>query len=537
VAAGASFNAPAALKADLLPDPILELHDITKRFDQVVALAGVDFDLFAGEVHTVLGENGAGKSTLMSILSGASHPDSGVFLVRGEPVSFRSPADGFAHGIGMVHQHYQLVRTLTAAENLHLGWAETPLLADRKRLIARAQELVTQYELGVNVSRRVADMSVGEQQRVEILRTLVRGARVIILDEPTAALTPQETEGLFAVVRRLVHDGKSVIFISHKLAEVMTISNRITVLRRGKNMGTLDARDADELTLTRMMIGREVVSQTRKPRSEAPGEPILVAEDLTALDDDGSLGLRGASLVVNAREIVGVAGVAGNGQRELSEALTGLRKVTSGKITIGGVDLTNAGPRAFLHAGVGHIPEDRFNVGLAGSESIEVNAILKAFERPPIARGPLIVRRESRLFANRLLEHARVEAKTISARVGQLSGGSAQRLLVGREVLSKPRLLVACHPTRGLDVAAVVEVHRHLLEARAEGLGVLLIAEDLDEIIALADRIVVMFDGRIIDEFSADKVDIDTLGLRMAGSLAEVGSSGAAGAGTRGSEA
>jgi simple sugar transport system ATP-binding protein len=507
-----------------LPDPILELHDITKRFDQVVALAGVDFDLFVGEVHTLLGENGAGKSTLMSILSGASHPDTGTFLVRGEPVSFRSPRDGFAHGIGMVHQHYQLVRTLTAAENLHLGWAETPLLANRKRLIARAQELVVKYELGVNVSRRVADMSVGEQQRAEILRTLVRGANIIILDEPTAALTPQEAEGLFAVIRHLVDDGKSVIFISHKLAEVMSISSRITVLRRGKNMGTLAAKDADELRLTRLMVGREVVSQTRPARSAPPGETILVADDLRALDDDGSLGLQGASLSVAAGEIVGVAGVAGNGQRELSEVLTGLRKVTAGKVTIGGADLTNAGPRAFLAAGVGHIPEDRFSVGLAGNESIETNAILKAFERPPVARGPLIVRRESRRFANRLLEHARVDAKTISARVRQLSGGNAQRLLVGREVLNNPRLLVACHPTRGLDVAAIAEVQRHLSEARTEGLGVLLIAEDLDEIIALADRIVVMFEGRIIDKFLSDEVDRDTLGLRMAGSLADAGS-------------
>ena len=520
-----------------MPEPILELHDITKRFDQVVALAGVDFDLVAGEVHTVLGENGAGKSTLMNILSGASHPDSGTFLVRGDPVAFRSPRDGFAHGIGMVHQHYQLVRTLTAAENLHLGWAETPRLADRKRLIARAEELVTRYELGVSVSRRVADMSVGEQQRVEILRTLVRGAGVVILDEPTAALTPQEAEGLFAVIRHLVGDGKSVIFISHKLAEVMSISNRITVLRRGTNMGTVAAKEADELTLTRMMVGREVASQTRKSRSGTRGEPILVAGDLAALDDDGSLGLRGASVVVHAGEIVGVAGVAGNGQRELSEVLTGLRKVTSGTISIGGVDLTNGGPRAFLRAGVGHVPEDRFSVGLAGSESIEVNAILKAFERPPVARGPFIVRRESRRFANRLLEHARVEAKSVSARVRQLSGGNAQRLLVGREVLSKPRLLVACHPTRGLDVAAVAEVHRHLLDARAEGLGVLLIAEDLDEIVALADRIVVMYDGRIIDEFSPDTVDIDTLGLRMAGSLAEVGTGPAATADSPGSGA
>jgi ABC-type uncharacterized transport system ATPase subunit len=527
---GCPSGRPCCAEGTNLPDPILELHGITKRFDQVVALVGVDFDLLAGEVHTVLGENGAGKSTLMSILSGSSHPDSGTFLVRGEPVSFRSPRDGFSHGIGMVHQHYQLVRTLTAAENLHLGWRQTPRLVDRKRLIARAHELVMQYELGVNVSRRVADMSVGEQQRVEILRTLVRGAQVIILDEPTAALTPQEAEGLFAVVRRLVDGGKSVVFISHKLAEVMTISNRITVLRRGKNMGTLAAKDADELTLTRMMVGREVVSQTRRPRAKAPGEPILVAEDLVALDDDGSLGLRGASLAVNAGEIVGVAGVAGNGQRELSEVLTGLRKLKSGKITIGGVDLTNAGPRRFLAAGVGHVPEDRLAVGLAGSESIEVNAILKAFERPPIARGPFIIRRESRRFAHRLLEHARVDTKSIATRVRQLSGGNAQRLLVGREVLSKPRLLVACHPTRGLDVAAVEEVHRHLLEARAEGLGVLLIAEDLDEIVALADRIVVMFDGRIIDEFSAGDVDIDTLGLRMAGSFAGVASGAAAGA-------
>jgi simple sugar transport system ATP-binding protein len=518
-----------------LPDSILELHNITKRFDQVVALGGVNFDLFPGEVHTVLGENGAGKSTLMSILSGASHPDSGTFLVRGSPVSFRSPRDGFAHGIGMVHQHYQLVRTLTAAENLHLGWTETPRFVDRKRLIARAQELVLQYELGVNVSRRVADMSVGEQQRVEILRTLVRGAHVIILDEPTAALTPQEADGLFAVIRRLIGDGKSVIFISHKLGEVMTISGRITVLRRGHNMGTVAAREADELTLTRMMVGREVVGQTRRPRSEVSGEPVLVAKGLFALDDDGSLGLRGASLVVNTGEIVGVAGVAGNGQRELAEALTGLRKVTSGQITIAGTDLTNAGPRAFLRAGVGYVPEDRFSVGLAGSETIEVNAILRAFERPPIARGPLVVRRESRRFATQLLKHARVDAKTITARVRQLSGGNAQRLLVGREVLNKPRLLVASNPTRGLDVAAIAEVHRHLLEARQEGLGVLLIAEDLDDIVGLADRIVVMFEGRIIDEFSGDNVDIDILGLRMAGSLAAVGSDAAAGTAAPGS--
>ncbi|HZQ65468.1 MAG TPA: ABC transporter ATP-binding protein [Gaiellaceae bacterium] len=507
-----------------MPDPILELHDITKRFDQVVALAGVDFDLFGGEVHTVLGENGAGKSTLMSILSGASHPDTGTFLVRGEPVSFRSPRDGFAHGIGMVHQHYQLVRTLTAAENLHIGWAETPLLVNRKRLIARAQELVSKYELGVNVSRRVADMSVGEQQRAEILRTLVRGANIIILDEPTAALAPQEAEGLFDVIRNLVGDGKSVIFISHKLAEVMSISSRITVLRRGKNMGTLAAKDADELTLTRMMVGRDVINRMRPTGSARAGETILVADDLFALDDDGSLGLQGASLSVRAGEIVGVAGVAGNGQRELSEALTGLRKITAGKITIGGTDLSNANPRAFLAAGVGHIPEDRYSVGLAGNESIETNAILKAFERPPIARGPFIVQQESRRFAKRLLEHARVEAKSISARVRQLSGGNAQRLLVGREVLNKPRLLVACHPTRGLDVAAMAEVQRHLSEARAQGLAVLLIGEDLDELVALADRIVVMFEGRIIDEFSSANVDLDTLGLRMAGSLADADS-------------
>jgi general nucleoside transport system ATP-binding protein len=515
-------QAPLPSRRATLPDPILELHGVTKRFDQVVALAGVDFDLLAGEVHTVLGENGAGKSTLMSILSGSVHPDGGTFLIGGEPVSFRSPRDGFAHGIGMVHQHYQLVRTLTAAENLHLGWAETPPFVDRKRLIARAEKLVTQYELGVNVARKVADMSVGEQQRVEILRTLVRGARVIILDEPTAALTPHEAEGLFAVIRNLVDGGKSVIFISHKLAEVMTISTRITVLRRGENMGTLAAKDAEELTLTRMMVGREVASVTRKARSEPPGEPILVAEDLVALDDDGSLGLQGASLVVHSREILGIAGVAGNGQRELSEALTGLRRVESGTITIDGVDVTNGGPQAFLAAGVGHIPEDRLAVGLAGSETIEVNAILKAFNRPPIAWGPFISRRHSRRFATQLVTHARVQTKSIATPVRQLSGGNAQRLLVGREILSRPRLLVTVHPTRGLDVAAIEEVHRHLLDARADGLGIVLIAEDLDEIIALADRILVMYDGRLIAEFPADGVDRDTLGLRMAGSLADV---------------
>jgi simple sugar transport system ATP-binding protein len=301
----------------------------------------------------------------------------------------------------------------------------------------------------------------------------------------------------------------------------MTISNRITVLRRGLNVGTVAAVDADELILARMMVGREVARPTRAPREEPPGNPILVAEDLVALDDDGSIGLQGASLVVNSREIVGIAGVAGNGQRELSEALTGLRRVMSGKITIDGVDVTNAGPKAFLGAGVGHVPEDRLAVGLAGSESIELNAILKAFDRAPIAHGPFIVRRESRRFAQRLVEHARVQAKSIATQVRQLSGGNAQRLLVGREVLSRPRLLIAVHPTRGLDVAAIEEVHRHLVEARAAGLGIVLIAEDLDELVTLADRILVMYDGRLIDEFQAENVNRDVLGLRMAGSFAD----------------
>jgi general nucleoside transport system ATP-binding protein len=500
---------------------LLELQGITKRFDQVTALAGVDFDLLPGEVHTVLGENGAGKSTLMGILSGSIHPDSGTFLVDGEPVTFRSPRDGFAHGIGMVHQHYRLVRNLTAAENLHLGWGETPLFANRKRLVARAKELVLKYHLGVDVSRRVADMSVGEQQRVEILRTLIRGARVVILDEPTAALTPNEAEGLFAVIRSLVADGKSVIFISHKLGEVMEISDRITVLRRGQNVGTIAAKNADELTLTRMMVGRDVIREARPARVEA-GEAILVAQDLVATDDEGRPALRGASLTVRASEIVGIAGVAGNGQREFSEVVTGLRKVSSGRVEVGGRDLTNAGARAFLDAGVGHIPEDRLAVGLAGTESIEVNAIMKAFERSPVARGPVIVRRESRRFAKDLLERTRVQAKSIGSPVRQLSGGNAQRLLVGREIFSKPRLLVAVHPTRGLDVAATEEVHRNLLAAREEGLGVLLIVEDLDELLVLSDRVLVMFEGRLIDEFRADSVSRDTLGLRMAGSFADV---------------
>jgi general nucleoside transport system ATP-binding protein len=500
---------------------LLELQGITKRFDQVTALAGVDFDLLPGEVHTVLGENGAGKSTLMGILSGSTHPDSGTFLVEGQPVSLRSPRDGFAHGIGMVHQHYRLVRNLTAAENLHLGWDKTPLLANRRRLISRAQELVLKYQLGVDVSRRVADLSVGEQQRVEILRTLIRGARIVILDEPTAALTPHEAEGLFAVVRSLVADGKSVIFISHKLAEVMEISDRITVLRRGMNIGTIAAKDADGLTLTRMMVGHDVIREVRAVRVKA-GEPILEAADLVADDDEGRPALRGASLKVRASEIVGIAGVAGNGQRELSQVVTGLRRVASGRVEIAGRDLTNAGAHAFLSAGVGHIPEDRFAVGLAGTESIEVNAIMKAFERRPVAWGPVIVRRESRRFARNLLDRTRVQAKSIAVPVRQLSGGNAQRLLVGREVFGKPRLLVAVHPTRGLDVAATEEVRRNLLAAREEGLGVLLVVEDLDELLALSDRVVVMYEGRLIDEFPADAVSRDTLGLRMAGSFADV---------------
>jgi len=501
---------------------LLELQGITKRFDQVTALAGVDFDLLPGEVHTVLGENGAGKSTLMGILSGSTHPDSGTFLVDGEPVTLRSPRDGFAHGIGMVHQHYQLVRNLTAAENLHLGWPRTPLLANRRRLISRAKKLVLKYRLGVDVSRRVADMSVGEQQRVEILRTLIRGARVVILDEPTAALTPHEAKGLFAVIRSLVADGKSVIFISHKLGEVMEISDRITVLRRGMNVGTIAAKDADQLKLTRMMVGHDVIREVRPARVE-PGEAILVAQDVVAADDDGRPALRGASLTVRASEIVGIAGVAGNGQRELSEVVTGLRRVSSGRVEITGRDLTNRGAHAFLAAGVGHIPEDRYAVGLAGTESIEVNAIMKAFERRPVARGPVIIRRESRRFAKRLLERTGVQARSIAVPVRQLSGGNAQRLLVGREVFGKPRLLVAVHPTRGLDVAATEEVHRNLLAAREEGLAVLLIVDDLDELLMLSDRVLVMFEGRLIDEFPADAVSRDVLGLRMAGSLAGVG--------------
>jgi general nucleoside transport system ATP-binding protein len=501
--------------------PILEMRGITKRFPGVLANDHVDFDLRRGEVHALLGENGAGKSTLMSILYGLYHPDEGEILLNGREVKIDSPRAAIDLGIGMVHQHFMLIPVMTVTENIVLGVEphHIGVFLDQSAARERVLELSRSFGLAVDADARIDRITVGQQQRVEIIKALYRKADILILDEPTAVLTPPEAIELFGILRMLQREGLSIIFISHKLNEVLEIADRITVLRRGKKIETLPAAGSTEAELARRMVGREVLLRVDKTAA-TPGDPLLVVEDLAAADDRGLEAVRGVSFTVRANEIVGIAGVDGNGQTQLIEALTGLRKSTGGRIEIAGRDLTGASTSRILDTGVGHIPEDRQRRGLVLEFNLAENFALHDFDSPPNSRfgwlrpGQLLAR------ARKLVKEFDVRGGGPRTSAASLSGGNQQKVVVAREVDGDPRVLIAAQPTRGLDVGAIEFVHRRLVEERDEGRAVLLVSLELEEILSLSDRILVMYEGRIVGEYGPD-VGEEELGIAMLGGTRE----------------
>ena len=502
--------------------PAVAMRSITKRFPGVVANDAVDFDAREGEVHALLGENGAGKSTLASILTGLYRPDQGEIEIYGRGVEFHSPRDAMGAGVSMVHQHFRLATSLTVADNIVLGHRSAPWLRESPRTIeAQVNDLAKRYRMPVNPKARIWQLSVGEQQRVEILKSLYRGARILILDEPTSLLTPQEADDLFETMRRMTAEGRTIIFVSHKLEEVMAVSDRVTVLRAGRLIGTVETKSTSPSQLARMMVGREVVfAQSKEARHLEGGEVVLELRGVTAYGDLGIRAVNDVSLTIRAGEIVGVAGVSGNGQRELAEAISGARRRSAGDVIASGHSLRNGDPEEAIARGVAHVPEDRLGTGVSPSLSVADNLILKSHRGPPIATRGILRRDRITANARELMTRFSVAAPGPDTPTRLLSGGNVQKVVLARELSSRPSLIVAANPTRGLDVGATESVRALLLKAAAEGVGILLISEDLDEVMALADRIAVIYEGRIAGVVPRDEADVQRIGLMMAGAPA-----------------
>jgi general nucleoside transport system ATP-binding protein len=498
-------------------DLVLEMRGIRKEFPSVVANDDISFEVRRGEVHALLGENGAGKSTLMNILYGLYRPDAGEIRLNGKPVAFASARDAIQAGIGMVHQHFMLIPVMTVAENIVLGNepVREGVFLDERGAESRVRELSQRFGLAVDPDELVQNITVGQQQRVEILKALYRRADVLILDEPTAVLTPQEASDLFVILRALQDEGLSIIFISHKLNEVLDIADRITVLRRGKTIETVPREGATEESLARAMVGRDVLLRVEKQAAQ-PGDVLLSVRDLHVRDDRWIEKVRGVSLDVRAGEIVGIAGVDGNGQTELIDALTGLQRIESGTITIAGHELSHPSARKALDAGIGHIPEDRQRRGLVLDFTIAENIGLHDYAKPPEGRYGW-------LFPGRMVDRAKALIREFDVRGGGpltrargLSGGNQQKVVAAREISRDPKVLIAAQPTRGLDVGAIEYLHRRLVAERDEGRAILLVSLELEEILSLSDRILVLYEGQIVAEHSGE-VSEDQIGLEMLG--------------------
>jgi simple sugar transport system ATP-binding protein len=497
-----------------------ELRNVDKAFYGVKANDNVNFELARGEVHALLGENGAGKSTLCSILAGLYRPDAGEMRLEGDLVSFKNPKDALSAGIGMVYQHFRLVSNLTVAENLALGHADIGLRLNEKELHQSAEELGDKYGLPVDPAARIWQLSVGEQQRVEILKLLYRDARILILDEPTAVLTPQEAKTLFKTMRQMAAEGRSVIFVSHKLDEVKQVSDRVTVLRDGKTVGGVATADAEPRDLARMMVGRDLELPTRGAPVDV-GPVRLRVLDIRVQGDRGLEAVRGMSFDVHGGEVVGIAGVSGNGQRELAQGIVGLRRLTSGTVELDGVDVTKTSVLDRIEAECGYVPQSRLGMGLAPGLTTEENLALKAFRRPPYSKGRRLVSAAIRDEGARQIEQYDIRGVRPGLPIRLLSGGNLQKALLAREVEMEPKVLILRSPTRGLDVGATEAVRNQILEERARGVGVLLISEDLDELMALSDRLLVIYEGEVVGQMLTEDATAERLGLLMAGQREE----------------
>jgi ABC-type uncharacterized transport system ATPase subunit len=496
--------------------PIIQTIDLIKRFPQVVANDRICFDVRKGEIHCLLGENGAGKTTLARCLYGFHQPDGGEIRFRGKRTTISSPSDAIRLGIGMVHQHFALIDPLSVIENVIMGNEGRNAILNLERAEEKLRSLCEIYAVDLNPKARIWQLSVGQQQWVEILKALYVGVDLLILDEPTSVLTPQESERLFAVLQQMKEEGLSIIFVTHKLKEVMEVSDRVSILRKGRKVKTVATADETMESLARMMVGREVIFQVEREQLEH-GQPVLEVRDLNALDDMGLEAVRGVSFEISHSEILGLAGVAGNGQRELFEVLVGVRKAEGGRISVEGEEITNRAPAQIMAKGIGHIPEDRIHDGLVPDLSVAENLILGQQRSPLFARGPLLDQKKIQRYAQQCVSEFDIMTPSVQQPVKFLSGGNLQKVILARELWLCPRVLLANQPTRGLDVGVIEYVRRRLLQKRKEGVGILLASEDLDELLNLCDRIAVIFRGQILGIYGRADVDIEKIGLLMAG--------------------
>ena len=496
--------------------PLIRLRNIVKRFPGVVANDQVNLELYAGQIHALLGENGSGKSTLMSILAGLYRPTEGSIEIQGEEKKINSPSDALANGIGMVHQHFRLIESFTVAENIALSQTSGSVLLSEEEIVAEITKLGEKYGLHVDPRAYVWQLSVGEKQRVEILRMLYNDSKVLILDEPTAVLTPQETRELFANLRNMADNGCAVVFISHKLNEVEELADQITVLRNGKVTGSIGRSEINQAKLIKMMVGREIVTAYEKS-APSENEAVLVIDNISALNDMNTLGLDAITFKVRAGEIYGIAGVSGNGQRELAEVLAGLRHTLSGSIKFYGEEIAGLSPKEIITRGVSYVPEDRLGMGLAPRLNACDNVILKEYGSEKFSSGNFLKREAAIAETERIVREFDVKMGSIFQPVKMMSGGNLQKLLLGREIASKPKLMIVLYPVRGLDIGAIESVHKLLLKLKEDNTAIILVSEELEEIAKLADRVGVIFNGKILGEFSVKEMDTEKIGALMAG--------------------